>query len=86
MLILGFIKAAWSGIMDEKKNPLRNAPPMTAHMVMQILAWMWSVIFAVMLSSYAVFGVTAIAHALLIGGVFATWAVFRNAERRIDID
>lgn len=82
MLLIGFVKSAWSGVMDETKNPLRNAPPMTAHMVMQILAWMWSVIFAVMLSSYVAFGVTAIVHALLIAGIFVTGVIFRRAEKR----
>ncbi len=81
MLIFTFIRTAWNAVMDESRNPLRNTEPMTAHMIMQILAWMWSAIFAVMLSSYVVFGVTAILHALLIAGVFVTWMVFRNVER-----
>lgn len=76
-----FVRTAWQGVMDESKNPLRNATPMTAHMMMQVLAWMWSAIFAVMVSSYAVFGLTAIVHALLIAGGFATYMVFRAHDR-----
>ena len=81
MLLMTFARTAWAGVMNEKINPLRNLEPMAAHMVMQVLAWMWSAIFAVMLSSYVVFGITAAAHALLIAGAFITWMVFRNAEK-----
>ncbi len=83
MLLLTFARSAWAAVMDEKKNPLRNAEPMAAHMVMQVLAWMWSAIFAVMFSSYIVFGITASAHALIIAGAFVTYLVFRNAEKRV---
>ncbi len=76
------MKTAWDGVMNERKNPLQNLPLMTAHMVMQVLAWMWSVVFALAFSSYFVFGVSVVGHALILSGVFATLAVFREAERR----
>ena len=41
------VKLAWDVVMNERRNPLRSFPLMTAHMLMQILAWMWSTIFAV---------------------------------------
>ncbi|WP_101065485.1 hypothetical protein [Roseovarius salinarum] len=78
------IKTAWHAVMDETRNPLRHFPLMTAHMMMQILAWMWSVIFALAVGSYVVFGVTVLGHALLVAGVFATLAVFRRAEAQAD--
>ncbi|NND42890.1 MAG: hypothetical protein HKO04_12535 [Silicimonas sp.] len=80
-MLEGTIKTAWGAVMDESKNPLRSFPLMTAHMMMQILAWMWSVIFAMALGSYLVFGVTVVGHALILAGVFGTLAVFQRAER-----
>lgn len=75
------IRLAWHAVMNEKHNPLRHFPLMTAHMMMQILAWMWSIIFALAFSSYLVFGVAVVGHALVLAGVFATLAVFRRAEQ-----
>lgn len=82
MLLVDEIKSAWCGLMNEENNPLRNFPLMTAHMVMQVLAWMWSITFALAFGSYAIFGVTAVGHALILSGIFATLAVFREGDRR----
>jgi len=51
-------------------------------MVMQVLAWMWCIIFAMSVGSITVFGISAIAHALLIAGVFITAGVFETAKRK----
>lgn len=75
------VKSAWDGVMNERRNPLRSFPLMTAHMLMQVLAWMWSTIFAVAIGSYVVFGVSIIGHVLVLAGIFATLAVFQRAER-----
>ncbi|MEO9780985.1 MAG: hypothetical protein ABJH07_25450 [Sedimentitalea sp.] len=75
------VKSSWDSVMDVEQNPMRTRSLVTAHMVMQILAWMWSVIFAVALGSYIVFGVSAIAHSLVLGGVFVTLVTFRMNER-----
>jgi hypothetical protein len=74
------ITTAWDAVMNEERNPLSRFPLITAHMLMQILAWMWSAIFSVAVGSYLVFGVTVISHALIVAGVFATLIVFRRAE------
>lgn len=79
------VKSSWDAVMDESKNPLRFFPLMTAHMVMQVLAWMWSAIFAVAVGSFMVFGVSLVAHVLIIAGLIATLAVFRRAEFRNEI-
>lgn len=76
------IRSSWDAVMNEKRNPLRSFPLMTAHMMMQILAWMWSIVFALALGSYFVFGVSVIGHALVLAGVFGTLAVFRRAEQQ----
>ena len=70
-------------IMDSKHNPLSYIPDTnTRHMVMQLLAWMWCIIFGMSVGSVTVFGISAIAHALLIAGVFITAGVFETAKRK----
>ena len=70
-------------IMDSKRNPLSYIPDNnTRHLVMQILAWMWCIIFGMSVGSVTVFGVSAVAHALLIAGVFITAGVFETARRK----
>ena len=64
---------AYNLIMDSRYNPLRHIPDTnTRHLVMQMLAWMWCIIFSMWMGSIVVFGISAIAHALLIAGVFET--------------
>lgn len=70
-------------IMDSRYNPLSHIPDTnTRHMVMQVLAWMWCIIFGMSVGSITVFGISAIAHALLIAGVFVTAGVFETARRK----
>tara|TARA_S200002703_G_scaffold138979_1_gene129458 strand:+ start:652 stop:936 length:285 start_codon:yes stop_codon:yes gene_type:complete len=70
-------------IMDSRYNPLRHIPDLnTRHMVMQVLAWMWCIIFSMYLGSVLAFGISAVIHALLIAGVFITVGVFETAKRK----
>jgi len=70
-------------IMDSRYNPLRHIPDNnTRHLVMQMLAWMWCIIFSMWMGSIMVFGISAIAHALLIAGVFITAGVFETARHK----
>ena len=70
-------------IMDSRHNPLRNIPDMnTRHMIMQVLAWMWCIIFSMYLGSIIAFGISAVIHALLIAGVSITAGVFETAKRK----
>ena len=74
---------AYNLIMDSRYNPLRHIPDNnTRHLVMQMLAWMWCIIFSMWMGSIVVFGISAIAHALLIPGVFITAGVFETAKRK----
>lgn len=69
--------------MDSSLNPLRHIPDLnTRHLVMQILAWMWCIIFSMSVGSVVVFGISALAHALLLAGIFITLATFETAKRR----
>jgi len=77
------MRNTWKLIMDWRYNPLSHIPDNnTRHMVMQVLAWMWCIIFAMSVGSVTVFGISAIAHALLIAGVFITAGVFETAKRK----
>ena len=56
----------WNFIMNHDKNPLKNIPDTnTRHMIMQILAWMWCIVFSMYFSSMWIFGITTIAHILI---------------------
>jgi hypothetical protein len=45
-----WIYNCWNVVMDHNKNPLSAIPDLQVrHMVMQILAFMWSTIFAIMI-------------------------------------
>ena len=42
----------WNSVMDHQKNPLSNIPDFaTRHMIMQVLAWMWCIVFGIIVSS-----------------------------------
>lgn len=74
---------AYKLIMDSKSNPLSYIPDNnTRHLIMQILAWMWCIIFGMSVGSVTVFGISVVAHALLIAGVFITASVFATAKHR----
>ncbi|MEO3415395.1 hypothetical protein AAFO92_12125 [Roseovarius sp. CAU 1744] len=80
MVSTSSVKEQWDVIMDETKNPLKSYSLPTAHMIMQMLAWMWSAIFSVSFGSYYLFGVMAVGHILVIAGLFITLMVFQNAN------
>jgi hypothetical protein len=77
-----FVYDSWNAIMDHRINPLRHIPDLQVrHMVMQVLAFMWSSIFAIMIAeSVFAFGVSAIAHLIFVAGVVITVATFKVAE------
>lgn len=70
-------------VMDSRHNPLSHIPDNnTRHLVMQVLAWMWCIIFSMWMGSILVFGVSAVIHAILLAGIFATVGVFETAKRK----
>ena len=76
----------WRLIMDHRFNPLKNIPDFqTRHVVLQLLAWMWCVIFSMSLGSMAIFGISALAHALLIAGIVITVSTFEMSARKPEI-
>ena len=77
-----FIVDSWNVVMDNKLNPLSAVPDMgVRHMVMQILAWMWCIIFSLYIGSWFVFGISAVAHLLLVAGLCITVATFKTAQK-----
>ena len=81
------LKKIWDIIMNPNVNPLKNIANLRVrHMVMQILAFMWSGVFSIyIVDSIYVFGFTAIAHALLIAAIFITTFVFYTARNKPQI-
>ena len=78
-----FIYNAWNIVMNSKVNPLRHIPDLsTRHLVMQILAWMWCIVFSTYLGSIVAFGISAILHALLLAALVITVGTFEVAKRR----
>ena len=70
-------------VMDSRHNPLSHIPDTnTRHLVMQVLAWMWCIVFSMWMGSILVFGVSAAIHAILLAGIFITVGVFETAKRR----
>lgn len=78
-----FVHSSWHLLMDSRYNPLSKIPDMnTRHLVMQMLAWMWCIIFSMYLGSILVFGISALIHAVLIAGIVITVTVFETSNRR----
>ena len=70
-------------MMDSEHNPLRHIQDTTTrHLIMQLLAWMWCIIFSMSVGSIIVFGISAVVHALLIAGIFITLGTFETAKRK----
>ena len=79
-----FVVDCWNHIMDAEINPLRNIPDLNVrHMIMQVLAFMWSAVFSITIAdSIMAFGISAIAHVLLIAAVVITVGTFKLAEHK----
>ena len=81
-----FIFDSWNLIMDDRHNPLSHIPDLnTRHMVLQVLAWMWCIVFSLYFSSMWVFGFTAISHLLVLAAIVITVGTFETARRNPNI-
>lgn len=76
-----FIVSCWHSVMDSRYNPLKDANLASQHYVMQVLAWMWTMIFSVYFLSIFQFGILWIAHLLIIAGAFLTMAAFEHTKK-----
>ena len=78
-----FIVDNWNLVMDYEKNPLSNIPSLPVrHMLMQVLAWMWVIVFTIASGTWAYAGINAIVHTALIAGIVVTVAIFETAKRK----
>ena len=77
-----FVYDSWNGVMNADINPLRHIPDTnTRHMVLQVLAWMWCVVFSFFVGSFWVMGISMIAHAFLLAAIVITVVTFETAKR-----
>ena len=77
-----WVYTSWVGVMDADKSPLRHIPDTnTRHLILQILAWMWCIVFSFYIGSFVVFGISAIAHVMLLGAIAITVGTFETAKR-----
>tara|TARA_B100001109_G_C18623971_1_gene362842 strand:- start:73 stop:564 length:492 start_codon:yes stop_codon:yes gene_type:complete len=78
-----FVYDSWNGVMNADRNPLRHIPDTnTRHMVLQVLAWMWCIIFSMWVGSFWIMGVSMIAHALILAAIVITVVTFETAKRK----
>ena len=81
-----FIYNSWNVVMDHEKNPLCNIPDFsTRHMIMQVLAWMWCIVFAIIVGSMWAGVISMMLHALLLAAVAVTVATFETAKRKPNV-
>ena len=81
-----FIYDSWNGIMNADVNPLKHIPDInTRHMVLQVLAWMWCIVFSMYVGSIFVMGVTMIAHVIFLAAIVITVATFETAKNNSSI-
>lgn len=77
-----FIVSSWEAVMDNRRNPLRHLDLASQHYFMQVLGWMWSMVFSLAFLSIFHFGYVWMAHLLVFGGIAFTVSVFREAEKQ----
>jgi hypothetical protein len=80
-----FVASCWCAVMDGRHNPLRHLDLASQHYFMQVLGWMWSMVFSLSFLSIYNFGVVWIGHLLVFGGAAFTVAVFRESEKRLAV-
>lgn len=77
-----WIYNCWSVVMNANYSPLRHIKDRQArHMILQILAWMWCVVFGISVGSWTVFGVSVVGHVLLLAAIVITVGTFETARR-----
>jgi hypothetical protein len=76
------IQDSWNIVMDNRYNPLRYLDMASQHYFMQVLSWMWSMIFSLSFYSIFQFHIVWLTHLLVVAGIFTTISVFKYAESR----
>ena len=74
------IKESYAVVMSPNTNPLNRLPKIVRFQLMTSLAFMWSFIFTMWIGSVQFFGPSAVAHTLVLIGVFFTAEIFNKAK------
>ena len=74
------LQESYALVMSPKVNPLRKLPKIVQFQFMTTLAFMWSFIFTMWIGSMQFFGPSAVAHMLVLIGVFFTAEIFKKAR------
>ena len=78
-----WIYNSWNVVMDHNMNPLSAIPDFsTRHMIMQVLAWMWCIVFGIIVGSMYAGVFSMLMHTLILGAVAITVGTFETAKRR----
>jgi tetrahydromethanopterin S-methyltransferase subunit B len=78
-----FVYNSWNAVMDHEKNPLSAIPDFgTRHMIMQILAWMWCIVFGIIVGSMYAGVFSMVMHTLILGALAITVGTFETAKRK----
>jgi len=73
----------WNFIFNAEVSPLRHIPDVaTRHYVLQALAFMWAVSFAIAIGSYTVLAASILGHTVLIGAAAITVATYTAASKK----
>ena len=76
----------WNSVMDHEKNPLSAIPDFsTRHMIMQVLAWMWCIVFGIIVGSMWLGIASMLLHVLLIAAIAITVTTFETAKRKPNV-
>lgn len=73
----------WRLVMDPEVSPLMRIPKMQRFQMMQVLAYMWCIVFSAWIGSALAFGFSAAVHSILLVGIFFTADAFRRARRNM---
>lgn len=77
------IVRAWNFIFNAEVSPLRHIQDVAVrHYVLQALALMWAVTFAVAIGSYTLLAASIIGHAVLIAAAAITVATYTAAAKK----
>ena len=78
-----FIVYAWNFVFNHNVSPLRHIPDVKIrHLVLQVLGFMWAVIFSIAIGSYTVLAASILGHAVIIAAAAVTVATFTVATKR----
>jgi len=73
---------SWNFIFNHEVSPLRHIPDVaTRHMILQLLACMWALAFAVAIGGYTMLPGSLVAHAALIAAAAITSATYTAAAQ-----